>query len=41
MALVGSNPFLKALTSFIFIATGLDKARMFSNENDAVEWLNK
>jgi hypothetical protein len=41
IALVGSNPFIKALTSFIFIVTRLDKARMFSNEKDAVEWLNE
>jgi hypothetical protein len=41
MALVGSNPFLKALISFVFIVTGLDKARMFSNEKDAIGWLNE
>jgi hypothetical protein len=41
MAFVGSNPFIKALISFVFILTGLDKARMFLDEKDAVGWLNK
>jgi hypothetical protein len=41
MAFAESNPYLKALISFIFIVTGLDKVRMFSNEKDAQDWLNK
>jgi hypothetical protein len=41
MAFVDSNPFIKVLISFIFILTGLDKVRMFSDEKDAIGWLNK
>lgn len=41
MAFVDTNPFIKALISFIFIVTGLDKERMFSDEKDAIGWLNK
>jgi ABC-type cobalamin transport system permease subunit len=41
IALVDSNPFIKALISFMFIVTGLDKARTFSDEKDAIGWLNK
>lgn len=41
MAFVENNPYLKALISFVFILTSLDKVRMFSNEKDAIGWLNK
>ena len=41
LALVDSNPFLKALISFIFIVSGISKARMFLNETDAIGWLDK
>jgi hypothetical protein len=41
MAFVENNPYLKALISFTFILTGVDKVRMFSNEKDAIDWLTK
>jgi hypothetical protein len=41
MAVVGGNPYMKALATFVFIATGVNKVRLFSNEHDAVQWLNE
>ncbi|HUI91922.1 MAG TPA: STAS/SEC14 domain-containing protein [Chitinivibrionales bacterium] len=41
MAIVGSNPYMRALGAFILVAMGINKLKLFSNERDAIQWLNE
>jgi hypothetical protein len=41
MAVLGNNPYMAALATFFFVATGINKVKLFSDENDAIRWLNE
>jgi hypothetical protein len=41
MAVLGNNPYMSALATFFFVATGINKIKLFSNEQEAVRWLNE
>jgi pantoate kinase len=39
MAVMGKNPFMKTLITFIVMATGLKKVKLFTGEKEALDWL--
>lgn len=41
MAILGNNPYMAAMANFFFVATGKNKAKLFSNEDEALQWLNE
>jgi hypothetical protein len=41
MAVLGNNPYMAALATFFFVATGINKVKLFSDESDAIRWLNE
>jgi hypothetical protein len=41
IAVMGKNPYMKAVFSFILKVTGTRKTRIFSKEQDAVRWLTE
>jgi mitochondrial fission protein ELM1 len=41
VAITGPNPYLEALITFFFIATGINKVKLFNNEREAIQWLNE
>lgn len=41
VALVGKNPFMNAAVSFFLVIWPSKKIRVFSNENEALQWLNE
>jgi hypothetical protein len=41
MAVLGNNPYMAALAAFFFVASGVNKVKLFSNERDAILWLNE
>jgi hypothetical protein len=40
IAVMGRNPYMRILFSFILRSTGMKKARIFSDEQEAVQWLS-
>jgi hypothetical protein len=41
IAVMGNNPYMKILFSFILKATRIKKARVFTDEHEAVRWLQE
>lgn len=41
MAVLGRNPYMRVLFTFILRVTGVKKAKMFNDEQDAVRWLRE
>jgi hypothetical protein len=41
LAMVGNNPFMRAVISFFLSVGSTGKVRLFENEDDALEWLKK
>lgn len=41
MAFVGKSMYIKAIITFIQIFSGLKKVRLFSDEQEAIRWLNE
>jgi hypothetical protein len=39
IAVMGRNPYMKALFTFILSVSGMKKTKMFTDEADAVRWL--
>jgi hypothetical protein len=39
IAIVGNNPYMRAVFSFFLIVSGSNKIRLFANKNDALDWL--
>jgi hypothetical protein len=41
IATMGTNPYMKAVFSFILMASGTKKVKVFTSEQDAIRWLNE
>jgi hypothetical protein len=41
VAITGPNHYLEVLINFFFMATGINKVKLFDNERDATRWLNE
>lgn len=39
MAMVGKNPYMKAVLTFFLMVSGTKKIGIFTSENEALEWL--